>query len=405
MHKCSALNIQSIFLLASLYITQYVGFSFFSVAIIAIWRKSGMPLEQLGFFSLISLVWVVKFLWAPWVDRYVTKHEGYYSSFLKIVQLLLIIAISFSSFFDVIEDKLIIIISLVLVGLLAASQDIATEGLAFKLLNINERGLGGTLKTTGGIIGNIVGVGGALAIYEYFGWSVTILLLAFITTITLIQLFFYKESKCEVEHTIHDISWRLFYQFWNKKGRLLLLVLLIIYPIGMSMSYALLTPILVDAGYSLDKIGFINGVVGSVIGVVAAVISGFLLRIFSRKTMLISISIFEGFGFLTLLFLVNGHSNILFASLSMGIIFISYSASMPIIHALMMDQLSTKSPTTEYALQFTPLMLTGVIASVFGISLSGIFGYNTMIIVSSLFSFISMIYVVLFFKGIVNERD
>lgn len=41
------------------------------------------------------------------------------------------------------------------------------------------------------------------------------------------------------------------------------------------MSYALLTPILVDAGYSLDKIGFINGVVGSVIGVIAAVISGF----------------------------------------------------------------------------------------------------------------------------------
>lgn len=50
MNKCSCLTPQSILLLASLYVTQYVGFSFFSVAIIAIWRKSGMPLEQLGFF-------------------------------------------------------------------------------------------------------------------------------------------------------------------------------------------------------------------------------------------------------------------------------------------------------------------------------------------------------------------
>ena len=60
-----------------------------------------MQLEELGFFSLISLVWVIKFLWAPWVDKYVTKHHGNYSSFLKIVQLFLIISIVFTSFFDV----------------------------------------------------------------------------------------------------------------------------------------------------------------------------------------------------------------------------------------------------------------------------------------------------------------
>jgi predicted MFS family arabinose efflux permease len=405
MNKCSCLTPRSILLLASLYVTQYVGFSFFSVAIIAIWRKSGMPLEQLGFFSLISLVWVIKFLWAPWVDRYVTRHQGNYSSFLKMVQFLLIGSIIFSSFFDVMEDKLIIIMALILVGLLAATQDIATEGLAFKLLTKSERGLGGTLKSSGGIIGNILGVGAALAIYEYFGWSVTVLLLAFITTITFIQLLLYKESKCVVEHTIHDISWKLFFQFWNKKGRVLLLILLILYPIGMCISYALLSPILVDIGYGLDKIGFINGVVGSILGIIASVISGYLLKIFSRKTMLIGISIFECLGFLTLLFLVNGYTNILFASLSMSIIFISYSASMPIIHALMMDQLSTKSPSTEYALQFFPFMLMGVLASAFGVSLSGTFGYSTMIIVASLFSFISMLYVLLFFKGIEYERD
>ena len=405
MNKCSCLTPQSVLLLASLYVTQYVGFSFFSVAIIAIWRKSGMPLEQLGFFSLISLVWVIKFLWAPWVDRYVTKHQGNYSDFLKMIQFLLIGSIIFTSFFDVIEDKLIIITALILVGLLAATQDIAAEGLAFKLLTKSERGLGGTLKTSGGIIGNILGVGGALTVYEYFGWSLTVLLLSFITTITFIQLLFYKESKCVVEHTTHDISWKLFFQFWNRKGRVLLLVLLILYPIGMCISYALLSPILVDIGYGLDKIGFINGVVGSILGIIASVISGYLLKIFSRKTMLIGISVFECLGFLTLLFLVNGYTNILFASLSMSVIFISYSASMPIIHALMMDQLSTKSPTTEYALQFSPFMLIGVLASAFGVSLSGTFGYSTMIIVASLFSFISMMYVVLFFKGIEYERD
>jgi MFS family permease len=403
MHK-SYLTKQTILLLGSLYTTQFVGFAFFSVAIIAIWRKSGMPLEQLGLLSMLSLVWVIKFLWAPWVDRYIQKYNGNYKRFLLIVQSLLVCSIVFVSFFDVIEDKAIIIFSLILVGLLSATQDIATEGLAYKILKKSQRGFGGTLKTIGGILGYIVGAGIALSIYEKVGWSATILLLAFLSALTLLQLLFYKEHESQTAIKNEIISWRLFYKFWHTKDKKIWLVFLILFPLGMSIANGLLIPLLVDIGWNLEKIGFIKGFVGSILGILSAIISGWFLKYYSRVNVLLVISFIEVIGFLFLLSLYGGNTNIVLNALAIGTLFVSYGASMPIISTLIMDHIEN-SPNTEYALQFSIYMLFSIIASASGVSLSGVFGYETMIVVSSIFSFIAMAYAFIFLRKVNYERD
>jgi MFS family permease len=403
MHKSQPTK-QTTLLLGSLYTTQFVGFAFFSVAIIAIWRKSGMQLEQLGLVSMLSFVWVIKFFWAPWVDRYIQKCNGNYKNFLLIVQSLLVCSIAFVSFFDVIHDKAIIIFSLILVGLLSATQDIATEGLAYKILKKSERGFGGTLKSIGGILGYIIGAGIALSLYENIGWSATILMLATLTAITLMQMFFYQEHTSKVEIHSESISWKIFYRFWNTKDKKIWLLFLILFPIGMSMASGILVPLLVDVGWNLEKIGFIKGVIGSVLGILSAIVSGWLLKHYSRINVLIGICLFETISLLLLLFIYYGYDNIIINSLAIGSVFISYGTSMPIVSALIMDHIE-KSPTTEYALQFAIYMFLGVLASGSGVSLSGVFGYNTMIIMSSLFSFITMIYVYLFFRKMNYERD
>lgn len=402
MHK-SVLTKQIVLLLGSLYTTQFVGFAFFSVAIVAIWRKSGMPLEQLGLFSMLSLVWVIKFLWAPWVDRHVQKQGGNYKRFLLIVQSLLVCAVAFVSFFDVMEDKAIIIFSLVLVGLLSATQDIAAEGLAYKILKKSERGFGGTLKTIGGIFGYILGAGAALSIYEKMGWSTTVLLLASLSALTLLQLFFYQEHKSYIQSKDEVLSWRVFYKFWQGKEKKIWLGFLLLFPLGMSMASGLLIPLLVDIGWNLEKIGFIKGFVGSVLGILSAIVSGWLLKRYSRTNVLLAVSMIEVIGFLFLLSLYGGSTNIILNALAIGTIFISYGASMPIISALIMDHIDN-APNTQYALQYALYMLFSIIASASGVFLSGIFGYNTMIVISSLFSLLTMIYVVLFFKEAELER-
>jgi len=364
-----------------------------------------MPLEQLGFLSFLSLVWVVKFLWAPSVDRYVTKCGGDYKRFLIFVQILLICAIGLVSVFDVVEDKIIIILSLILVGLLSATQDIGTEGLAYKILLKNERGFGGTLKTIGGIVGQIVGVGIALAVYEQYGWSFTVLLLALVSAVTLVQLYFYVEHKVCVLHETTDITWRVITGFWQTKKRKKWLLLLVLYPLGMAMSYAMISPLLVDVGWKLSEIGFLQGVIGSIIGIISAIISGWLVKKYSRKAVLVGISAFEAIGISSLLFIVNGYDGFIFGSLAVSVILISYGASMPLISALIMDQISTKSPASEYALQFSIYMSAMIVSSAAGVSLAGVFGYAPMIITASMLSLITMIYAWIFYEEIENERD
>jgi len=403
MHK-SQLTKQTILLLGSLYTTQFVGFAFFSVAIVAIWRESGMSLEQLGFVSLLSMVWVVKFLWSPMVERYILKNAGNYRKFLLVVQSLLVISILLVSLFDVVVDKEIIFVSLVLVGLLSATQDIATEGLAYKILKKSERGFGGTLKTIGGILGYVIGAGVALSIYEKVGWEMTIYLLASLSSLTLFQLLLYKESSSDITPTDDTISWRIFYRFWKTRDKKIWLVFLILFPMGMSIASGILVPLLVDIGWDLEKIGFIKGVVGSVLGILSAIASGWFLKYYSRKSVLIGISLIEVLGFLFLILLYEGNSNMILNALAIGTVFISYGASMPIISALIMDHIEN-FPTAEYALQFTIYMFVGVVAGALGVSLSGVFGYETMIIASSVFSLITMIFVLMYFKELEYERD
>jgi len=403
MHK-SQLTKQTILLLGSLYTTQFVGFAFFSVAIVAIWRVGGMSLEQLGFVSLLSMVWVIKFLWSPMVERYIQKNAGNYKKFLLIVQSLLVASILLVSVFDVNADKEIVFISLVLIGLLSATQDIATEGLAYKILKKSERGFGGTLKTIGGILGYVLGAGIALSVYEKIGWEMTIFMLAFLSAITLFQIFLYKESSSNFIVKDEVISWKIFYTFWKTRDKKIWLAFLILFPMGMSIANGVLIPLLVDKGWDLEKIGFVKGVVGSILGIVSAIISGWLLKHFSRKSVLLGVSLIEVIGFLFLLSLYSGNTNMFINALSIGTVFISYGASMPIISALIMDYIEN-FPTAEYALQFTIYMFIGVVASAGGVSLSGVFGYEAMIVASSVFSLLTMIFVLRYFKELEHERD
>lgn len=402
MHK-SQLTKQTILLLGSLYTTQFVAFAFFSVAIVAIWREGGMSLEQLGFVSLLSMVWVIKFLWSPMVEKYIQKHQGNFKKFLLIVQSLLVTSILLVSVFDVNADKGIIFTSLVFIGLLSATQDIATEGLAYKILKKSERGFGGTLKTIGGILGYVLGAGVALSIYEQVGWEMTIFMLAFLSSLTLFQLLLYKESNSTITPTDETISWRIFYRFWNTRNKKIWLVFLILFPIGMSIASGLLVPLLVDKDWDLEKIGLVKGVIGSVLGILSAIASGWVLKYYSRKSILIGVSLIEVVGFLFLLMLHDGNTNMIINALAIGTVFISYGASMPIISALIMDHIEN-FPTAEYALQFTIYMFVGVVAGAGGVSLSGVFGYETMIIASSVFSLLTMLFVVIYFREIEYER-
>src|SRR5688572_12242790 len=91
-------------LLAALYGSQFIPLAFFLFGLPAILRAQGTPLEQLGLLQLIALVWVVKFAWAPLVDRFGSRRLGHYRGWLLTTQTLIVLGVLALSPLRVAED-------------------------------------------------------------------------------------------------------------------------------------------------------------------------------------------------------------------------------------------------------------------------------------------------------------
>src|SRR5690606_8655201 len=72
--------------LLMLYVTQYLGVGFITIGLIAILRDGGTSLETLGALTLIGLIWPLKVLWAPVLDRFGSDTRGHYRSWLLVLQ-------------------------------------------------------------------------------------------------------------------------------------------------------------------------------------------------------------------------------------------------------------------------------------------------------------------------------
>lgn len=181
-------------LLASLYVTQYLGVSFFIVALVAIMREQGASLERISLIYLLGMFAACKFLWAPIIDRFrLSRRCGHYQGWLILTQTGLAAGLVVIGMLDVGANFTLLYALCLLVTLCCATQDIAVDGLACRLLTPDERGIGNGLQTAGGLLSYLIGGGLVLILYPHIGWRACLWLLAAGTALSLIQLPFFRE--------------------------------------------------------------------------------------------------------------------------------------------------------------------------------------------------------------------
>jgi PAT family beta-lactamase induction signal transducer AmpG len=134
-------------LLGSLYFAQGLPFGFFTQALPVLMRKSGHSLGQIGFSSLLALPWALKFLWAPAVDRYWDPRLGRRRSWILPLQLAGVAILTILALSGGAHSLRAIIVAILLLNLVAATQDIGTDGLAVDILAERERGIANGLHS------------------------------------------------------------------------------------------------------------------------------------------------------------------------------------------------------------------------------------------------------------------
>ena len=144
-----------------------------------------------------------------------------------------------------------------------------------------------------------------------------------------------------------------------------------------SLAYALITPILVDAGWRMERIGFSVNVVGSSLGVLAALSTGWLLTKLGRRKALIGAALVQIPGIAVIALPVFGYTSDMVATLSIGLFFLLYNPAATVLATVMMDHASFESPATDYTFQYSLNMFVamGMMSAGAGRRATILFGY------------------------------
>lgn len=249
-------------LLALLYVSQALPLGFFVVALPAILRSRGVALEKVGVLGALALPFLLKFLWAPLVDRFGAA-GGHYRSWLLWLQALAIAAVAGLASLDPVADWGALLLLGFLFMMLAATQDVATDGLAVRLLWHADRGLGNGIQVGGYYLGQILGGGLVLVLTDRFGWSAALGAMAFLLFLPLPLVAVLREPAAPAREARAGVGFAALFAFFRRPGIGAWALVLLAWRLAETMGQWMMNPMLVDRGFSLERIGVLLGVLGS----------------------------------------------------------------------------------------------------------------------------------------------
>ena len=362
-------------LLANLYLAQGLPFGFFTQALPVLLRERGLSLAAIGASGLLFLPWGLKFLWAPLVD-----HTGSRKTWILSLQLLTFAGALALSQVDLETSLIPIFAALLLFNLLAATQDVATDGLAVRLLSPAERGLGNGIQVGAYRIGMILGGGALLWLFAQAGWSAMFLGMAAILLITCVPVLFLRDDRQSVGTSVQErpggaallLGWghRL-----RRPGVIAFIVVICAYKFGDAMASSLVGPFMHDSGLTKIEIAWLKGTIGSVMGLTGAAVGGWLAWRFGRRSALIGCGILQTTSLLlyvgcalqpetkTFLYVASTAEHLLGGMATVA------------LFTLIMDASEPEHAGTDYTLLACAVVLAGGLAGVFAGLLGDTLGY------------------------------
>lgn len=293
---------QRLAILLTLYIAQGMPTGIFSQALPAILRSYHVSLTVIGFTGLLAAPWALKFLWSPWVDKYFSPRLGRSRSWILPIQAICIALMLVIACFDPMslatDSGVYRFFALMfLLNLFAATQDIASDALAVRTLNYEERGLGNSVQVGGYRLGLIVGGGFLLYLVGIWDWQMAFILLAVLLALMSVPILLYKEPVVEVSPSETHLSYhQVFRSFVATPAFKAWVWVLVTYKIGDGLGSAMVKPMLIDMGFKLQDIGLFVSVIGSVATLAGAVAGGVVTRLWGRYQALLALGVLQGLG-------------------------------------------------------------------------------------------------------------
>jgi len=393
-------------LLATLYFSQGLPFGFFIQALPAVLRQQGVSLAAIGLSTLLTLPWALKLFWAPLVDRHQGSRLGPRRGWLVPLQLASVALLVALAFVDPAVSLSWLVLGVLLTNLLAATQDIAADGLAIDLLRRHERGLGNGVQVAGYRVGMIVGGGALLVAFEYLGWALTFASAALLMLLATGPVWAFREPpQSTVAHgepvlrqTLrHTLQW-----FTRDPERRWWLVVLALYKAGEYLGTSMLRPFFIDRGLGLADLGVLLGGVGFCAGLVGALVGGAAVERLGRRRALLWFGVLQAATVAGYAWSVSPEAQGLRIWGPVALEHLASGMATAALFTLMMDRCRPEHAASDYTLQASLVVAVTGAAAALGGSTAQWLGYGPNFLLGGA---VSLVAVVLAWRGPARVND
>ena len=325
-----------------------------------------MSLSAIGFTAILALPWALKFLWAPYVDRFGSERYGRRRSWILPLQALGVLLLLALAHFPPEHGLGALLAAVALTNLVAATQDVATDGLAVDSLAPSERGYGNGVQVAGYRAGMIVGGGLILALLEQLGWALACRLLAVGLFLSSLPLLFAGEPATRPRPQAPRLP-----SLWStlrRPGFASWLALLTAFKLGDALGGGMLRPFLVDLGQSKTEIGWMLGIGGFTTGLLGALAGGAGVSLLGRRRALLGFGLLQATGMGVYVGAALLEPGFWALSLLIGYEHFVGGMATAALFTLMMDACDPEAAATDYTLQACVVVLaTGGASALSGV--------------------------------------
>jgi len=262
-----------------------------------------VDLATIGFFSLVTLPYSLKFVWAPVMDRYIPPFLGRRRGWVLITQILLLLSIAAMALHDPARGLQMLAINAIAITFFSASQDISLDAYRTDVLQDREMGAGAAVFVLGYRIAMIST--GALAFFlaDRIQWPAVYVVLSTLLVVGIATTFIAPEPvlRDAPPRTLFEAVVLPFADFFQRVGprAVLVLVFIVVYKYSDSLAGSMTTPFLLQAGFSQSEVGAVFLGVGVVATIAGVVVGGAMIGKVGINRALWVFVVFQGLSNLT----------------------------------------------------------------------------------------------------------
>jgi PAT family beta-lactamase induction signal transducer AmpG len=306
-------------------ISSGFGFAMIAATLTSRLAQDGIKKSAVTAFAFTFLAFNFKWLWAPLVDNVripVLHRYGQRRAWLWLMGVLVMLAVIFLGSLDPATQLTTVAAAAILVGILAATNDIIIDAYRIELLEPRQLGVGTGMNQYGWRIGSAGAAALALVVAARSDWSFAYYTCALLAVpAMLVGLVMGEPARRRppvppqgvVQAVIAYFS--PLAEFLKREGALVVLFFVLIHKVGDTLANLTLRLLFDDLGYSNDEIAFYDVFIGFIAFLAGIFVGGVMYARFGMKqAVLISLVLMAVSNFSFAALAAVGHSNLGMAS-------------------------------------------------------------------------------------------